>query len=231
MIHPLRSTLLSTCTRLSTSSCWSAKSWRAHTRFSHAPCGVAWAEKPSPRCGPCCPAQSRLWSSSSSQLYASPVSCTGRLSPRTSCTVSSRAWWKPTSGKPRPSAAQCSVADRPPTSPRGGTPVSSPSSTLFVVLHHNRRDVVELEAFFPALPVTHEPGLMPSSRIAYRTWNEAQLLLALVSVHLHVRSVGTIRIPAFPLIPSVPLALWFLSETLWPKCLVSPSHSLHWIRQ
>ena len=57
---------------------------------------------------------------------------------------------------------------------------------LSVVLHHYRCDVVELEAFFPALPGTHEHGIVPSSRIAYRTWNEASLLLVLFHVHLHV---------------------------------------------
>ena len=54
---------------------------------------------------------------------------------------------------------------------------------LSVVFQHYRCDVVELEAFFPALSVAHGPGLMPSSPIAYRA-----------------------RV-AFPLIPSVPLPL------------------------
>ena len=54
-----------------------------------------------------------------------------------------------------------------------------------VVFHQSGCDVKELEAFFPALPVAHEFGLMPPSRIAYRTWNKAQLRLALACVHLH----------------------------------------------
>ena len=71
------------------------------------------------------------------------------------------------------------------------------------VFDHYRHDVVEL-AFLPALSVTRGPGLVPSSRIAHRTWNDAQLLLVLVSVHIHVVPTGTIRIPAFPIIPSMP---------------------------
>ena len=47
---------------------------------------------------------------------------------------------------------------------------------LSVVFHHYRRDIEVLETFLSALPVTHEFGFVPSSRLACRTCNEAQLL-------------------------------------------------------
>ena len=43
-----------------------------------------------------------------------------------------------------------------------------------------------LEPFSPALPATHELWFAPFSRNAHRTGNEAQLLLGLVHIHVHV---------------------------------------------
>ena len=54
---------------------------------------------------------------------------------------------------------------------------------LVIVFDQNGCNVIELEGVFLALLVAPESGLMPSSRVAHRTWNNAQLLGALVSVH------------------------------------------------
>ena len=64
---------------------------------------------------------------------------------------------------------------------------------LSIVFHHCRHYVVELETFLPAIPVTHELGLVPSSRMACRTWNEAHLLVAFVSVPLRVVQLARLK--------------------------------------
>ena len=46
---------------------------------------------------------------------------------------------------------------------------------LAVIFNHHCRDVVVLEAFLSALPVTREFGFMPISRVAHCTGNETQL--------------------------------------------------------